>query len=172
MDQHSLEREATEYFDQLDKEYPLALDAYHSIIASCNSLLTSKSFHDLSSLIAYIENGDGQYAFKYIASTHRFRRIFYLIQLEEKYRISTPFYTACSSSDELMDKYLLTLFALRRILFHFSEDAVAGALGWLQDNTISYVAIQIILQSELINPDQTFYSYLNIIYPGVFNERS
>lgn len=172
MDQHSLELEATEYFDQLDKEYPLALDAYHSIIASCNSLLTSKSFHDLSSLIAYIENGDGQYAFKYIASTHRFLRIFYLMQLEEKYRISTPFYTACSSSDELMDKYLLTLFALRRVLFHFSEDAVAGALAWLQNNTISYVAIQIILQSELINPDQTFYSYLNIIYPGVFNERS
>ena len=69
-----------------------------------------------------------------------------------------------------MDKYLLTLFALRRILFHFSEDAVAGALAWLQDNMISYVAIQIILQSELLNPDQTLYSYLNIIYPGVFNE--
>ena len=161
MDQHRLELEATEYFDQLDREYPLAMDAYHSIIASCNSLLTSNDFHGFSSLIAYIENGDGQYAFKYIASTHRFLRIFYLMQLEEKYRIST---------DELMDKYLLTLFALRRILFHFSEEAVAGALAWLQDNMISYVAIQIILQSELLNPDQTLYSYLNIIYPGVFNE--
>lgn len=121
MDQHRLELEATEYFDQLDREYPLAMDAYHSIIASCNSLLTSNDFHGFSSLIAYIENGDGQYAFKYIASTHRFLRIFYLMQLEEKYRISTPFYTDCSSSDELMDKYLLTLLHYGGFCFIFQR---------------------------------------------------
>ena len=39
MDQHRLELEAAEYFDQLDREYPLAMDAYHSIIASTHRFL-------------------------------------------------------------------------------------------------------------------------------------
>ncbi len=69
-----------------------------------------------------------------------------------------------------MNKYLLTLFALRRMLFHFSENDVIDALTWLQNNSVSFVAVQLILQSEQIKPDQKLYAYLNILYPRVFHE--
>ncbi len=83
MNQQSMEAEVTGYFDKLDKEYPLAVKAYQSIIATCDSIIVSNNLYKLPSLITYIEAEDGQYAFRYIASTHRFLKIFYILLLEK-----------------------------------------------------------------------------------------
>jgi hypothetical protein len=89
-------------------------------------------------------------------------RILYILQIENKYLAPSPLSSACDNANELIDKYMLTLFALRRILFHFTEESLTDALIWLQCNAVSYIAVQIIIQGERIIPDQQFYSYLNI----------
>ena len=172
MIRQNLEQEAEEYFYKLHNEYPFALEAYNTILSSLNSLIKDNNWNGISSLIEYIENGYGHYAFSYIGLTHRWLRILYILQIENKYPSSTLFSSNCTTANELMDKYELTLFALRRILFHFTEESLTDALTWLQYNTIPYIAIQVILQGENINPDQQFYACLNIIYPGVTNGQS
>lgn len=172
MIQHDLEQEAQEYFCQLKKEYPLAVASYNTILSSINTLLTENNLDSLSSIISYIEEGNGLYAFNYIGSTHRLLRILYILQLETKYSSSALFILGCSNTDDLMNKYVLTLFALRRILFSFTEESVTDAIAWLQQNSVSYIAVQIIIQSERINPNNKIYSLLNIIYPGASDEQS
>lgn len=170
--QYDLEQEAQEYFCQLKKEYPLAVASYNTILSSINTLLTENNFDSLSSIISYIEEGEGLYAFNYIGATHRLLRILYILQLETKYFLSAPFILDCNNTDDLMNKYVLTLFALRRILFNFTEESVTDAIAWLQQNSVSYIAVQIITQSEHINPNNNFYSLLNTIYPGAFDEQT
>ena len=118
---HNLEQEAEEYFRQLYNEYPLALKAYETILTSLSTLIKNNDYDNISCLIEYIEQGDGHYAFTYIGSTHRLLRILYILQIENKYLAPSPFSSACDDANELIDKYMLTLFALRRILFHFTE---------------------------------------------------
>lgn len=172
MSHHNLEQEAEEYFYLLKKEYPLAKSSFNIIVDSINSMLKENNFDSLSSMISYIEEGDGLYAFNYIGATHRLLRILYILQLETKYFLSAPFILDCNNADDLMNKYILILFALRRILFNFTEESVTDAIMWLQQNSISYIAVQIMIQSEHINPNKKFYSLLNIIYPGVFDEQT
>ena len=160
---HNLEQDAEEYFRQLYNEYPLALKAYETILTSLSTLIKNNE---------YIEQGDGHYAFTYIGSTHRLLRILYILQIENKYLAPSPLSSSCDNANELIDKYMLTLFALRRILFHFTEESLTDALTWLQCNAVSYIAVQIIIQGERIIPDQQFYSYLNIIYPGAADGQS
>ncbi|MCC2119098.1 MULTISPECIES: hypothetical protein [Waltera] len=169
---HNLEQEAEEYFRQLYNEYPLALKAYETILTSLSTLIKNNDYDNISCLIEYIEQGDGHYAFTYIGSTHRLLRILYILQIENKYLAPSPFSSACDNANELIDKYMLTLFALRRILFHFTEESLTDALTWLQCNAVSYIAVQIIIQGERIIPNQQFYSYLNIIYPGAADGQS
>ena len=72
---------------------------------------------------------------------------------------------------QLYNEYPLALKAYETI-FHFTEESLTDALTWLQCNAVSYIAVQIIIQGEHIIPDQQFYSYLNIIYPGAADGQS
>ena len=63
-----------------------------------------------------------------------------------------------------MDKYLLTLFAFRRLIFQLSSDSVAEAIYYLQNNPISHFAAYIITQDELILPTRELYETLTSLY--------
>ena len=58
---------------------------------------------------------------------------------------------------ELLEKYLLTLFAFRRLQFRPSEAAVSEAVYYLSQNNLSVFAVFVITKQDLIIPDETLY---------------
>lgn len=67
-----------------------------------------------------------------------------------------------------MEKYLLTLFALRRLQFQPSESAVSDAVYFLSQNKLSVFAIYTITQRDLIIPDSVLYEEILRIYTKVW----
>lgn len=125
--------------------------------------LSEKNTPLLLSLIPYIESGAGQLAFKYIGKTHRILRILHIIELEDKFH-KKLFSADCLSKAALWEKYMLSLFALRRLLFQLSESSIAEACGYLLQNTLSPFAVYVILQGDLILPDDALYDRIITVY--------
>ena len=67
-----------------------------------------------------------------------------------------------------MEKYLLTLFALRRLKFQPSESAISDASYFLSQNKLSIFAIYTIIQRDLIIPDSVLYEEIMRTYEKVW----
>lgn len=165
---NTLTAEAEQYFQELsqNREATKAACLYidNTFEKALNKQKNGKQDIDLLlSLIPYIESGDGELPYKYIGETHRILRILNIIQIERKYQMPL-FCSDCNSKSSLMEKYMLTLFALRRLLFHLSDASAEDAACYLQQNLLSVFAIYIITQDDLILPDQSFYQQIEEIY--------
>ena len=100
--------------------------------------------------------GGGTLAYAHIGESRRVLRILHIIQLELTYK-KTPFFLHCTNKNSLMEKYMLSLFALRRLAFQLAEDSVKEAQNYLSTGRLSVFAIYIILQEDLICPTQALY---------------
>lgn len=148
-----------QYFQQVELDKNDTKASYQYILSTIDDALSHQNHDMLIALIAYIERGKGHLAFQYIGKTRRFLRILHIIELEQKYQ-KIMFSSNCQNVDTLWEKYMLTLFAFRRLLFQLSADSVAEAIYYLQNNPISPLAAYIIAQDELIIPTDEFYETL------------
>lgn len=158
-----LTQEAEETFAATALHKDAAQHSYQYILASLDAALTQQDYNALLTLIPYIENGNGQLAFQYVGKTHRLLRILHIINLEIKFR-KVPFSSNCSTAKELWDKYMTTVFALRRLIFCLSENSVVEAVSHLQNQPISFLAVYIIAQNELAVTYSDFFEMLTKIY--------
>ncbi|MCM1302711.1 MAG: hypothetical protein NC305_06920 [Lachnospiraceae bacterium] len=155
--------EAEEYFRQLALDHDAAQSAWQHIITAIDNALGTEDLDALWKLIPYIEEGDGHLAFQYIGKTHRILRILNILRLEHSYH-KTLFCQGCDNMDALWEKYMLTLFAFRRILFQLSGESQEEAVIYLQNHPVSHFAAYIMTQNDLIVPDRSFYETLAHIY--------
>lgn len=162
-----LNQEAENYFQELEQDKEITQKAWQAIISATDNALKSENTSQLLSLIPYIENGDGHFAYRYIGQTHRLLRILHIIELENKYH-KEPFSSHCSNYELLMEKYMLSLFALRRLLFRLSEESVNDAVSFLKMNLLSPFAVYIILQDDLIIPDAALYQSVAAAYDNIW----
>lgn len=144
------------FFDKYNQEYPAALSAFQFICDTLNEGLLENSNSKMLSLIPYIENGEGSLSFQYIGDTRRFLRILYILRLEEKYGLKT-FTHDVSSCDALLEKYILSLFALRRLAFALSPQSEEEAYHFLLQNCLSPFAVYMLCNNELIVPSLSLY---------------
>ncbi len=158
-----LSKESEQYFLQMELDKSSTQNAYQHIISTIDTMLAKQEYPSLSALIPYIEEGEGHLAFQYIGRTHRFLRILHIIDIEQKYQKSL-FCTDCHSAEDLWDKYMLTLFAFRRIHFKLSEISITEAIQYLQSHPVSHFAAYMMTQGELLAPDQKFYKTLASIF--------
>ena len=126
-----INREAEEYFKNLAENKEALDKCYHYICNTLEEGLAAMDFEKLLSLIPYITSGEGHLAFEHIGESRRILRILNILSLERKYSERT-FSSECFSKVELMEKYYLTLFAFRRLLFELSEDSMSEAAQYLQ----------------------------------------
>lgn len=152
----NLASEAEQYFEQLRRDKEATRAASLFISDRLREALGREDIPLLLSLIPYIETGAGELPYKYIGETHRLLRILHIVELEQKYHMKL-FCAGCADQDSLMEKYLLSLFSLRRLLFELSEDSAREAALFLQQNRLSVFAVYIITQDDLILPDGPFY---------------
>ncbi len=157
------DKAAEDYFRQVALDRAPAQQSYRHILTTMDTALSTGEYDNLWALIPYIESGDGHPAYQYIGKTHRFLRILNIIMLENKYR-KILFCQGCYSADALWEKYMLTLFAFRRLLFRLSEESFHEAVAYLQSHPISHFAAYMMVQDELIIPDQAFYLTLASVY--------
>ena len=164
-----LNLEAEKYFDQLEKDKEATKKAHQYIIDTINSALSKQDISLLLSLIPYIEEGEGHLAYQYIGEIHRTLQILHIIQLESHYQ-KEPFCTDCQDNAALTEKYFLSLFAFRRLLFQLSEDSFNEAVFYLQNRSISVFAVYTITQNELIIPDAALYENLLDVYSEIWSD--
>ncbi len=155
--------EAEEYFQNLADNKDALNTCYQYICDTLDNALATQDYTVLLSLIPYIESGEGHLAFEHIGESRRILRILNIIALECKYCTQT-FASDSFSMKDLLEKYYLTLFAYRRILFQLSDTSTEEAIVYLQKNVISHFAAYVIASEELIIPNQMFYESLINIY--------
>ena len=142
------ELEAECYFRQLEEEWPKVEEACRYINGRMREALADGDDRKLLSLIPYMESGKGKRAWKYVGGVRKILRVLQTISLETKYRM-IPFHSGCGSKEELMEKYQVMVFALRRLENRLSEESVAEAKRFLKGAGISPFAVYLALQNEL-----------------------
>ncbi|MBE5884324.1 MAG: hypothetical protein E7291_07935 [Lachnospiraceae bacterium] len=163
-----LTEEAENYFTQIDTHAEDIQSSYQHIISVLDDALSRQDGEALLQLIPYIEQGDGRFAFQHVGKTHRFHRMLHIIRLEAAFHQSL-FSEGCTSARELWEKYSLTLFAMRRLLFCLSEESMAEAVHYLHNRPISYLAAFTIMQNELPALNKAFYETLAQIYEEIWS---
>lgn len=156
----SIDQETELYLRQLKENQAETDAACQYIDTVLDEALSAQDASGLLPLIPYIESGKGNLAWQYVGETRRILRILHVIRLEIKYQMA-PFFTGCQSKKELMERYLVVLFAIRRLAFYLSEESVAEAEQFLRSAGLSPFLLHVILQNELIPCDLKFYDKLS-----------
>ena len=148
--------EAELYFAELAQNREKTVQAWQYISDEIGSNLQQGNYTELFKLIPYIESGDGQLAFRYIGDSRRIMLLLHMMQLEYGHGI-TPFGEGCATVEELLEKYMLTVFALRRILFQLPELHREEGISFLRSSAPSAYAVYFILTGDLILPAKSFW---------------
>lgn len=164
----SLAQESEIYFQQLKEELPETKLACQYIDNVLNEALKMQDRDAFLSLIPFIESGKGKLAWKHIGETRRILQILSAIRLEVKYHTEI-FCTGCLSKAELEEKYLMMLFALRRLIFYLSEESVEEAEQYLKSANLSPFVVHMVLQNELLPADLRIYHRIADLFDGIWN---
>lgn len=158
------------FLRKLEQDRIKTESSYQYILSTIDFSLGSQNLELLLSLIDFIENDPvGSLVLQYIGKTHRFLRILHIIELEKK--LNKPVFSHdCTTAKELWDKYMLTLYAIRRILFQLSSTSVGEAEAYLKSRPISPIAAYVITQDDLIIPDKRLYTSLMSILSDSWTE--
>lgn len=156
-------------FEQLNQDRKATQAAYHFISDRLRKALEVQDIPLLLSLIPYIESGEGQLPYKYIGETSKILLILHIIDLERKYQMSLFCYN-CLNQNALMEKHLLSLFALRRLFFRLSERSMEEASLFLRQSRLSVFAVYLITQADLIQPDRSFLHKITKLYADCWSQ--
>ncbi|MDE6129713.1 MAG: hypothetical protein K2G16_11065 [Lachnospiraceae bacterium] len=144
------------FFQELNESKEIIRTSWSYITGTLDAALKGQDSKSLLALIPYIEQGEGTPAYEHIGESRQILRILHIVRLELTYQ-KTPFFLHCADKDSLMEKYMLSLFALRRLFFRLSEDSVKEAEDWLLRNKLSVFAIYVIIQEDFIFADNALY---------------
>lgn len=155
-------QENENFFLQQELDRNATEAAWSHLLTSIDTALAAEDYAALPALIPYIEEEDGYLAYKYIGKTHRWLRILNILALEEKYN-KLLFCGGCPNAKALWEKYMLTVFAFRRLCFRLSPRSTDEAAAWLTCNPISHFAAYFLATDELLIPNQDLYRSLTSI---------
>lgn len=150
------------FFRQQELDRNAAEAAYSHLLAAIDTALAAEDYAALPALIPYIEKEDGYLAYKYIGKTHRWLRILNILALEQKYD-KLLFCSGCPNAKALWEKYMLTVFAFRRLCFRLSSQSADEAAAYLACNPFSYFAAYLLAADELLIPNPALYRSLAAI---------
>lgn len=119
------------------------------------------------SLISYITKKNGQYALHYVGEATRILNLCQIISMEYEFG-ERLLHDGCDGYESLKEKYFLTIYALRRILFALSEVSVEEAKSYLQSTAPSYLAVHLILEREIFRVDEVFMERIIDIFRSIW----
>jgi hypothetical protein len=156
-------------FQIIDEQMKSAEAAERHLVDILNHALYSQNTELCLSLIPYMDSEQGKLAYQYCSKTRRISTILRIIELESKSG-KTLFVWNCRDEASLMEKYMLSLFALRRLLFRLSDSSAHDAIQYLRQEELSVFAVHLITQNDLIIPTPSLYEKIIAIYSGLWND--
>lgn len=156
-------------FQIIDKDMQTAKDAERYIVDVLDRVLSSQDVALCLSLISYMDSENGRLAYRYCSKTRRISTILHITELEKKSGTKL-FISDCCDESSLMEKYMLSLFAFRRLLFRLSDASTDDAIQYLRQKQLSVFAVHLITQNDLIIPDASLYEKIIEIYSGFWND--
>lgn len=156
-------------FQMVDNEYESAQKAYNHIISALDRALATQDADLCLPLISYIESDEGFLAHRYYGDIRRLYTILHIIELEKKAG-NKLFFFSCHNWKCLLEKYMLTLFALRRLALVISDASAKEAVSYLLQAELSVFAIHLIIQKDLILPEISLYEKIIDAYSGVWSK--
>lgn len=157
------EAELELYFQKKERNNEAARIANLHISQMLSHALPLQDIDSCLALIPYIKSGDGLWAYKYSAEVQRIFVILHIIEFEYK-NSKTLFCSTCIDQDSLLEKYMLSLFAFRRLIFQLSATSVEEAVCYLSRIDLSIFAVYFIIQNDLIIPNNALYEKIIQIY--------
>lgn len=167
--QKQLEEEANQYIKELAENEEMIHATYQHIHDTITRALQAEDYDRLFSLIQYIESPESTSSYSYTGRLHRILRYLHIIQLEYKYQFPL-FCDGCLDADSLYDKYVTSLFALRRLTFRLSPESVEEAKSFLHANILSPFAIYTISSGDRIEATTSFYMQILDLYSDIWSE--
>lgn len=94
------------------------------------------------------------------------RRMLHIVEILEMERMNymVLFSKGVSNADALMEKYVMTIFAIRRVELEPTEDMLQEGIQFLLSNHISPVAIVHIVNEELFIDPKKIFRKMELIY--------
>lgn len=160
--------DSEEFLTEYNVKYPAALSVYEQISHIVDSALESGNHESLLSLISYMESEEGYPTFQYVSEARYLFRILNILSLENKYHLSSFSYNI-HTKQELIHKYKVSLFSLRRILFALSVASSTEAEDFLLENPLSPFAVYIMSKEELIVPNILFFQKIEALYHSLWD---
>ena len=152
-------QETNAFFSNLAQYKDVTFSSYNHIINTIDNSLAAQNIDCLLSLIQYMQSSDGQYAFRYLGDVRRIYRILSIITLERNH-CKTLFCSSCFSYEQLKEKYLLALFALRRITLELSDESIEEAITFLLKQQLTPFAYYFMLKDELLLANNHMYDII------------
>lgn len=157
------EAELELYFQNIGRDNEAVRVASLHISEMLRHALSLQDIDSCLALIPYIESGEGLLAYKYSAEVQRIFVILHIIEFEYK-NSKKLFCSTCVDQDSLLEKYILSLFAFRRLIFQLSATSVEEAVCYLSGIGLSIFAVYFIIQNDLIIPNNVLYEKIIQIY--------
>lgn len=139
------------------------------IVDMVNSMLQSKEYDLIKEIIAYLNKGNGVWALNSKGEARRLNWILQIMEMEYKYN-AILLSEGCVSYAQLIEKYMLLTYALRRVAINLADESLHEAKEYLQFQKPSYIAISTILSQELIVWNNQLYKDILNIFSGTWSE--
>lgn len=140
---------------ETDKSY--CFDLYKTMKQHIDVCLGNKQYEALFDLLPYFENPDSYPQFHNSSETRRIYILLNILKLELKYE-KAPFLSTANDFKHIMEQYLLTVFAMRRLELALSEETMAEAAAYLTSLPLTIYAAMFISQNEY------FENYKNLFW--------
>ena len=160
--------EVEQSFEKINCENEASKEAYDHIMNVLGQALDTQDVNLFLSLVSYIESDKDISSHKCNSDIIRLYIILHIVELEKKAGIKL-FFTDCHTVSDLLEKYILTLFALRRLAFSISDASVNDAVSYLRQTELSVFAIHLIIENDLIRSEIALYEKVINVYSGIWN---
>lgn len=145
-------RQVDEYFEQYQGKIASAETEWKKITEAIDEGL-QENYHEVFHKVSeYMTQGSGKAAAENIGEALRGLRVCNIVDMELEYGMQ-PLCRECRSLGDLLDKYMLVLFSLRRLCFDLSMESMEEAGAFLTNNQISVICVAVLLREELIAYD-------------------
>ncbi|MBD5464735.1 MAG: hypothetical protein HDR22_02775 [Lachnospiraceae bacterium] len=144
---NELFQESERILQKLETDKSYCFDLYKTMKQHIDVCLGNKQYEALFDLLPYFEEPDSYPQFHNSSETRRIRILLHILKLELKFE-KTPFFSTANDFNSLMEQYLLTVFAMRRLELALSEEAMAEAAAYLTTISPSIYAAMFLSQQE------------------------
>jgi len=135
-----------------EEEWLVIFSKYYYVKSCINEGLEIKDINKLYHVLDYMGN-EGAILIKYFSDMLRLRRMLQIIKVEYENNLKDSFITGVYDYTMLMEKYITTVFYLRRIEMDYVDGHKNEMIDFFANNKITWVAVYSILINETLVKD-------------------